>query len=96
MAGRWPRRRGKDKGPERKNASSLPEAMRKAAPYLNIGWSFVVPMVLGLLLGRYLDRRLEIAPWGTLACLLLGMAAGFLSFFRVVRMLPGSRDKDGK
>ena len=83
-------------GNDGKERSSLAAAMRKAGPYLNIGWSFVTPIVAGLALGWYLDKRFGWDPWAKLAGMLLGMGLGFLSFFNVVLALAKkTRRPDG-
>jgi len=58
--------------------------MRKAAPYLNLGWSFAVTLAAGVLGGWWLDGKLGTRPWLLLTGALLGIAAAFVSFFRVV------------
>lgn len=86
-------------GPRRENGTGLGPAMRKAAPYLGLGWSFVAPMILGLVAGYYLDRWLGTEPWLLLAGLLLGMAAGFLALYGVILRLKHDeeqRRKDGR
>jgi ATP synthase protein I len=73
--------------------------MRKAAPYLGLGWAFVAPMILGLVAGFYLDRWLGTEPWLLLAGLLLGMGAGFLALYGVILRLKHDeeqRRKDGR
>jgi len=63
----------------------------KVAPYLDIGLVFVVFLVSGVLLGRWLDERWGTEPWLLLAGSLLGMAAGFYHFFKVVFSLGRKR-----
>lgn len=55
--------------------------------YLGLGVELVAPMIVGVLGGKWLDGRFDTAPWLTIAGALLGMAAGFLEFFR--RVLQG-------
>jgi F0F1-type ATP synthase assembly protein I len=62
----------------------FPESLRKIGPYLNIGGMFLGCMVVGVLLGWWLDRELDTKPWMLLAGSLLGMASGFYHFFKVV------------
>ena len=51
----------------------------------SIGITFVVSTVLGLAAGYLLDRWLKItSPWLTIAGLLFGAAAGFVSLIRIV------------
>jgi ATP synthase protein I len=65
------------------------EAMRRIAPYLNLGWTFAVTIALGVLGGWWLDRKLGTGPWLLLGGALLGIAAAFVNFFRVVLRPPG-------
>jgi ATP synthase protein I len=71
------------KMPPKKN-SSWPEVMRTLGPYMNIGWMFVVAMVLGIYGGYKADIYLGTKPWLMVVGALLGMAAGFYNFFIVV------------
>jgi len=71
-----------------------PEALRKIAPYLNIGGIFAGCLVLGVLLGRWLDVRYGTEPWLLLGGSVLGMGAGFYHFFKVV-LKREDRDKPG-
>ncbi len=49
---------------------------------LSVGTVMVVCILLGYLLGSYLDRRLGTSPWMTVAGVVLGSAAGFVQLFR--------------
>ena len=77
--------------PEKPGRDSFAQAMRKAAPYLNLGWTFAVTLALGVLGGWWLDGKLGTRPWLLLAGALLGIAAAFVSFFRVVLPPMGGR-----
>ncbi|HEX5042198.1 MAG TPA: AtpZ/AtpI family protein [Candidatus Polarisedimenticolaceae bacterium] len=52
--------------------------------YVGLGFELVVPIVLGLLLGLWLDGRWGTRPWLAVTGVVLGIAAGFYNFFRVV------------
>lgn len=52
--------------------------------YVGLGFEIVVPIVLGLLLGLWLDGRWGTRPWLAVVGILLGIGAGFYNFFRVV------------
>ncbi len=52
--------------------------------YAGLGLEIVVPLLVGVYVGRRLDVWLGTAPWLLLAGAALGMAAGFLAFFRTV------------
>lgn len=49
-----------------------------------VGWSVVVPMGLGALLGLWLDRRYATGTTWTLALLVAGLAMGCLNAWRTI------------
>ncbi len=49
-----------------------------------VGWSVVVPMVVGVLLGPWLDRKLGTGWRLTLALLILGLFVGCLNAWRLI------------
>ena len=49
-------------------------ALREAAPYISIGSTLAITVLLGLGVGYWLDRRLKTDPWFLLAGGVLGMA----------------------
>ena len=51
---------------------------------LTVGTVLVTAVVLGYLLGSYLDRKLGTSPWLVVTGVVLGSAAGFLQLFRTV------------
>ena len=51
---------------------------------LSVGTVLVACIVLGYLLGSYLDRKLGTSPWLVVAGVTLGTAAGFVELFRTV------------
>jgi ATP synthase protein I len=61
-----------------------PGQPRPAWAYVGLGFEIVVPIVLGALVGWWLDGRWGTAPWLLLTGLLLGIGAGFYNFFRAV------------
>jgi ATP synthase protein I len=63
---------------------SWPDIMRALGPYMNIGWTFVISVGLGMLGGRWLDARLGTEPWLFLLGAFFGILVGFYNFFLVV------------
>ena len=49
-----------------------------------VGWSIVVPMVLCVFLGLWLDRKLDSGSKCTLGLLLFGLSMGCLSAWRSI------------
>ncbi len=66
--------------PEPSKRAPLEEALR----YAQVGTMLVAPMLVLGAVGFVLDRRLGSGPWLLLGGLLVGMAAGFVNFFRLV------------
>jgi ATP synthase protein I len=54
---------------------------RLAAQATTLGWNLVVPIVGGVLLGRYLDDRFDKEFTWTLSLLLMGVAAAFNNLY---------------
>jgi hypothetical protein len=51
---------------------------------MNIGWTFVATVGLGMLGGRWLDARLGTDPWLFLLGAFFGILIGFYNFFLIV------------
>ena len=64
------------------------EILRKSGPYLNLGFSLAVPIILGAVLGHWLDGRLQTGPALTLVGCILGMVVGFYHFLKVALRKP--------
>ncbi|MBN1945844.1 MAG: AtpZ/AtpI family protein [Bradymonadales bacterium] len=59
-----------------------------------IGIEFGVALALGALLGRWLDRKLDTAPWFLLACVLFGLAVASRDLYRACRKAyPNTKGK---
>ena len=67
--------------------SQIARAYRDAAPYLEIGWMFVVSVGGCLWLGAWLDRKFVTPGRWIVVGGVLGIAIGFLHFFKVVLQL---------
>jgi len=63
-------------------------------PYLGIGFDLVVPLLVGVFGGRWLDRRVGTTPWLVLVGAVLGAAAGMLSVYR--RVVPPGGPAGGR
>lgn len=46
------------------------------------GWLFVVPIVVGAYLGRYLDKKIKVGVSWTLLLIFIGIVAGAFNFWR--------------
>jgi F0F1-type ATP synthase assembly protein I len=75
-------RRAKD---EREGLSNLAEGYQKAAPYLAASTQLVAAVGVFTALGWWLDKKLgHEVPWLLMLGAVVGMAGGFVSFFRTV------------
>jgi F0F1-type ATP synthase assembly protein I len=59
--------------------------------YTQAGLQLIAPMLVLGAIGYWLDRKMRTGPWLLLAGLLVGMAAGFAGFVRLVQDLPDGR-----
>jgi ATP synthase protein I len=61
------------------------EMLRQFGVLGSVGLHLVLGTFTGLAIGYFLDRALNTKPWLTLVFLGLGVAAGFVNLFRVMR-----------
>lgn len=72
-----------------------PPPLAETWRYTQAGMILVTPIAAAGYAGYWLDGRLGTGPWLLLAGMLLGMASGFVSFFRFVLPRPGRGDRSG-
>ena len=65
-------------------AGDWPRALREAAPYIGLGWTFAIAVALGVAAGYWLDDRLGTGPLFMVLGGLAGMAAAFVELFWTV------------
>ena len=71
--------------PENKgNGSDWVRVLREAAPYLSLGTSLAVTVLLGVGLGYWADRMLGTRPWLFLLGAVSGLAMALYQFFKTV------------
>lgn len=56
----------------------------------SIGTSLVVPVLIGILGGTYLDNHFQTDPWLSLAGVLLGLVLGVTSIVQIIRKIERS------
>jgi len=66
------------------DSESLPEAYRRAGPYLNIGFVLAGSVLLFTWLGITLDHRWSTQPWLTVVGAFFGIFTGFYHFFKTI------------
>ncbi len=64
--------------------------------YGTIGLQMGLSVAIGLVIGLALDRYLGTAPWMALIFLILGVIAGFLALFRLLKEIQDKQDSQGE
>jgi len=59
--------------------------VRGAGAFTGIGLMLAISTALGTYLGFWLDNRWGTSPWLTLVGLFLGMGAGFMEMFNILK-----------
>lgn len=78
-------------------AAAPPQRPPSVWPVLGaVGWSFVVPMLLGIAFGRWLDRHLSGHHVWTLTFMGLGVAAGGMNVWRWIVRTGLVKDEQDK
>lgn len=67
---------------------------REIGPFLTLGIQLALSVVVFFFLGRWLDVLWGTGPWLMLGGLLIGVAGGFLQFFRAAAVLGKQADRD--
>lgn len=67
----------------------------QAVGYSYLGLFFGVAMVIGYLIGAWVDRRLGTSPWCSLAGVFFGIAAGFVELVRAARRFQRQSRSEG-
>ena len=49
-----------------------------------IGWTVSIPMLLGVLLGRWVDKQLDSDQVFTIFCMLVGLITGCITAWRII------------
>ena len=83
----------------RENSKPPPRGSQKRwvediGPFLTLGIQLALAVIIFFFLGRWLDERWGTAPWLTLAGLAVGVAGGFLQFFRSVAAISRKEAAD--
>lgn len=63
------------------------DQLRSIGAASTVGLDIAVSVVLGLLVGSWLDRKYGWAPWGVIAGLVLGTATGFNMLFKTAKKM---------
>ncbi len=61
------------------------EVFRALADFSQIGFSIAVSVLIGVLLGQYLDDKFGTGPWFLLVFSILGVGAGIRILFNIAK-----------
>ncbi len=85
---------------EQSNDRQPPEKGKKrvgpfgqVAPYLGLGLQLAVTVVVFFYIGKWLDDRYDTKPYLMLAGSMVGMAGGFIKFYKTVNELSKNEDQ---
>ena len=67
------------------------ENIRLIGQLSTVGLSFVFALVIGFAGGNFLDNRLGTRPWLSLLGFVLGLAAGVLNVYRIMKMAGATK-----
>ena len=67
-----------------------PSTLRTLGQLSTVGMSFVLAIVLGFGAGYWLDGRVGTSPWLAFLGFFMGLAAGVLNVYRVLKATTGS------
>jgi F0F1-type ATP synthase assembly protein I len=76
------------------NRNERPPGGSSPFQFVGLGFELVVPLLVGLFGGQWLDRRFGTAPWLLLTGVIVGAAAGVLSLYRRI-VPPGGTGRGG-
>ena len=83
------------KDPKTHKPSSLGQAYRSVGPYLTLGIQFITTILLCVFAGHWADGKFDTSPIFILIGSLVGIAAGFYHFFKVVLKMDRKSEEDG-
>lgn len=76
--------------------ADAPNRLRRYLRFSTVGLELGLSVLIGLVIGQWLDKRLGTDPWMLLLFLLFGMVAGFRSLYRLLRDLNAPEDEERK
>jgi len=85
--------RATDAGKRNRETQSV---LREVSPYLTLGFQLAAIVLIFFFAGDWVDRRFGIDPIGKLAGVLVGMAGGFVKFFKSVATLIANEERNKK
>jgi ATP synthase protein I len=74
---------------------STGKAIRNIGAMSTVGFMFVLAVVIGALVGKWLDDLAGTSPWLFLLFFFFGLAAGMLNVFRMSKKFLGGDRSDG-
>ena len=76
-----------------KSFGDVAESYKKAAPYLNIGYTWAAAVIIFTYVGIKIDDYFGSKPFATLVGAILGV---FTGFYQLIKILMSEKDKSAK
>lgn len=67
-----------------KNDSSQKSVLKELGPYMNLGIQLIIPIILGVFGGKWLDEEYDTKPLWIVTLSVLGIIVGLYSFIKTV------------
>jgi F0F1-type ATP synthase assembly protein I len=79
------------KTPAKEGSGGVQSSLRDSAPYLGIGSSLALTVLLCLWLGHWLDKKFGTEPRYFLVGAVIGVVGAFLHFWQMYRTMTGRK-----
>lgn len=76
-----------------KNNKDYKDVLKGLALISQIGISMITPILLGLFIGQFLDKKLDTTGIFAIIFILLGVGGGFVNLFKITSTKKGKEDK---
>lgn len=72
------------------------EEFRRSADASTIAWFFFAAILMGYLLGLWVDKTFHTAPWGSVVGACVGIASGFVNLVQVANRLAKDEEEESR
>jgi F0F1-type ATP synthase assembly protein I len=72
------------------------EEFRNSADASTIAWFFFSAILIGFLLGLWVDKTFHTAPWGSTVGACLGIATGFVNLVQVANKIARREEEESR
>ena len=69
-----------------KRLKSFQNIVQQAAPAASASYSLIASILIFTFLGKYIDSKFEISPFGVLIGVLIGLTVGFYQLIKITQL----------